>query len=552
MKKIIIGAAVLAVCAGGTAYAYQQLVEENPRNAYFKAEAQQLDVTKRQMEQVLKTDLLYTHMTTGVPFHQKLQVSSKVKVDGMDAETEQQVQPILDLLDKSALRFEQTMDEPNKQYQMKLGWDYNQKELLGVEAYTGPKLTALKVPQLLPTYVTLQNDKAGEFMKKMNPAYTGPDTLNLFDYYKTARGQEGDLKVYAKDYFKLIYENIKDSQVTSQKIEYTNPYGEKQKLKEYTLTLADSDMKAMLELLLTKAENDDKLLDFIVQNASASTRLPAAAANGAPVPLSKEELKKTFTRMKESLDKVDFTGGFEMKVVTDKDGNIVDRKIKTAFAGTEAESKEGAELSYASSQWNVKEAGKGSFQITVKPTGQDNGGKENLLTLTDTYTYDGKKADHELEWKLVSDGEEESAGKAGYHREAVEETAGKLNVKQSVKVEPKQKVKGDQFALNISLNTTKTGAEDGKKTGTDSNVDITMDSKPAAGPAGKVNVKLTIAQEMEQLSKPSWPEFSAANSRELSTMTDEDMMQLQNDIMGGFYRMLFTNEDLMELVAPFM
>ena len=550
MKKIIIGAAVLAVCAGGTAYAYQQLVEENPKNAYFKAEAQQLEVTKRQMDQVLKTDLLYTHMKTGVPFHQKLQVSGKVKADGMDAETEQQVQPILDLLEKSALRFEQTMDEPNKQYQMKLGWDYNKKELLGVEAYTGPKLTALKVPQLLPTYVTLQNDKARQFMKKMNPAYTGPDTLNLFDYYKTARGQEADLKVYAKDYFKLIYENIKNSQVTSQKIEYTNPYGEKQKLKEYTLTLTDSDMKGMLELLLAKAENDDKLLDFIVQNASASTRLPAAAATGAPVPLSKDELKKTFTRLKENLDKVDFTGGFEMKVVTDKDGKIVDRKIKTAFAGTETETKEGAELAYASSQWTAKEAGKGSFQVTVKPTGQDNGGKENLLTLTDTYAYDGKKADHELEWRLVSEGEEEAAGKAGYNRETVEESAGKLNVKQTVKVAPK--LEGDQYAVNISMDTTKTGAEEGKKTGTDSNVDITVDSKPAAGPAGKVNIKLAIAQEMEQLSNPSWPEFTAANSRELSTMTDEDMMQLQNDIMGGFYRMLFTNEDLMELVAPFM
>ncbi len=550
MKKIIIGAAVLAVCAGGTAYAYQQLVEENPKNAYFKAEAQQLEVTKRQMDQVLKTDLLYTHMKTGVPFHQKLQVSGKVKADGMDAETEQQVQPILDLLEKSALRFEQTMDEPNKQYQMKLGWDYNKKELLGVEAYTGPKLTALKVPQLLPTYVTLQNATAGQFMKKNNPAYTGPDTLNLFDYYKTARGQEADLKVYAKDYFKLIYENIKNSQVTSQKIEYTNPYGEKQKLKEYTLTLTDSDMKGMLELLLAKAENDDKLLDFIVQNASASTRLPAAAATGAPVPLSKAELKKTFTRLKENLDKVDFTGGFEMKVVTDKDGKIVDRKIKTAFAGTETETKEGAELAYASSQWTAKEAGKGSFQVTVKPTGQDNGGKENLLTLTDTYAYDGKKADHELEWRLVSEGEEEAAGKAGYNRETVEESAGKLNVKQTVKVAPK--LEGDQYAVNISMDTTKTGAEEGKKTGTDSNVDITVDSKPAAGPAGKVNIKLAIAQEMEQLSNPSWPEFTAANSRELSTMTDEDMMQLQNDIMGGFYRMLFTNEDLMELVAPFM
>lgn len=548
MKKIIIGAAVLAVCAGGTAYAYQQLVEENPKNAYFKAEAQQLEATKRQMSQILKTDLLYTDMKTGVPFHQKLKVSGKVKVDGMDAATQQQMQPVLDLLEKSALRFEQTMDEPNKQYQMKLGWDYNQKELLAVEAYTGPKLTALKVPQLLPSYVTLQNDKVGMLLRNFNPSYTGPDTFNLFDYYKTSGGQEEELKAYAKDYFKLIYENIKDNQVTSKKIEYANPYGETQKLKEYTLTLSDSDMKGMLELLLGKAENDDKLINFIAEQISASTRLPAVTATGASVPLNKEELKKSFTKMKENLDKVDFTGGFEMKVVTDKDGKIVDRKIKTAFASTET--KEGAELAYASSQWTEKEAGKGSFQATVKPNGQDNGGKEDLLTLSDTYTFDGKKADHELEWKLMSEGKEETSGKVGYHRETVEESAGKLNVKQTVKVDPK--LEGDQFALNLSLNTTKTGSENSQKTGTDSDVDITVDSKPAAGPAGKVNVKLAVAQEMEQLTKPSWPEFTAANSRELSTMTEEDMVKLQNDIMGGFYQMLITNQDLMQLLAPFM
>jgi hypothetical protein len=35
-------------------------------------------------------------------------------------------------------------------------------------------------------------------------------------------------------------------------------------------------------------------------------------------------------------------------------------------------------------------------------------------------------------------------------------------------------------------------------------------------------------------------------------MTEEDMTQLQNDIMGGFYKLMFTNEDLLELLAPFM
>jgi hypothetical protein len=551
MKKIIIGAAVLAVCAGGTAYAYQQLVEENPKNAYFKAEAQQMELTKRQMEQALKTDLLYTDVKTdSVPLRQKLQVSGKVKLDGMDAETEQKVEPLLDLLDKSALRFEQTIDEPKKRYQIKLGWDYNRKELLAVEGHISPKFTAIKVPQVMPEYVTLQNDKAGIFMKKLYPAYTGPDTLNLFDYFQTSQAQEADIKAYGKDYFKLIYENIKDSQVTSQKIEYTNPYGEKQKLKEYTLTLADSDIKGMLELLLAKAENDDKLLDFIVQRANPASRLPAVTATGAPVTLNKEELKKSISRLKENLNAVEFTGGFQMKTVTDKNGRIVDRKIETAFAGTGAETKEGAELAYASSQWAAGETVKGNFQISVKPTGESEGSKNGLFTLTDTYTYDSKQTDHELEWRLAAEGEQEKVSKADYHREAAEEAAGKLKIKQTVKIAPQSK--GDQFGINISMDTTKTEAEGGKKTGTDSTVDITLDAKPAAGHGGKLNLKLAIAQEMEQLSDPFWPEFIAANSRELSAMTEEDMMELQNDIMDGFYQMLFTNEDLLELVGPFM
>lgn len=549
MKKIIIGAAVLAVCAGGTAYAYQQLAVENPKNAYFKAEAEQFEATQRQMGQVLKTDLLYTDMKTGSPFHQKLQLSGKVKVDGMDAADQQQLQPVLDLLEKSALRLDQTMDEKNGHYQLKLGWDYNQKELLAVEGYTGPKLTALKVPQLLPSYVTLQNDKAGAFFKKMDPSYAGPETFNFFDYFNSGKGQEEDLKVYVKDYFKLIYENIQDSQVTSQKIDYTNPNGETQKLKEYTLTLSESEIKGMLELLLGKAENDDKLLDFIVKNGNTASRLqlPAAAASGAQLPLNKEELKKSLSEMKTGLAKVEFTGGFEMKVVTDKDGQIVDRKIKTAFAGTET--KEGAELTYASSQWAEKGTGKGSFEATVKPLVKE-GGKQDLLTVTDAYTYDGKTADHALEWKLVSEGKEESGGKAAYHRETAEEAAGKLLVKQTVKVDPK--LEGDQYAFAVSINTTKNDSGDGKKTGTDSAVDITVDSKPASGPAGKVNVSLAISQEMEQISNPVWPEFTSANSRELSSMTEADMAQLQNDLMGGFYQLLFSNEDLLGLLAPFM
>ncbi len=550
MKKILIGTAVLAVCAGGTAYAYQQLVEENPKNAYFKAEAKQMELTKQQMSQVLKTDLLYTDVKTDAPLRQKLKVSGKVKLDGMDAEAEEKAGPLLDLLDKSALRFEQTIDKPKKRYKINLGWDYKQKELLAVEGHISPKFTAIKVPQVMPEFVTLQNDRAGVFMKKLYPGYTGPDTLNLFDYFETPQAQETDMKAYVKDYFKLIYENIKDSQVTSQKIEYTNPYGEKQKLKEYTLTLADSDIKGMLELLLAKAENDDKLLDFIVKSANPTSRLPAVTATGAPVTLSKEELKKSISTLKESMKTVEFTGGFQMKTVTDKNGRIVDRKIETAFAGTGAETKEGAELAYASSQWAAGETVKGSFQISVKPNGQSEGSKNGLFTMTDTYTYDSKQTDHQLEWGLAAEGEPEKVFKADYHREAAEEAAGKLRIKQTVKIAPQSK--DDQFGINISMDTTKTEAEDGKKTGTDSTVDIALDAKPAAGHGGKLNLKLAITQEMEQLSDPFWPEFIAANSRELSAMTEEDMMELQNDIMEGFYEMLFTNEDLLELVGPFM
>lgn len=551
MKEILIGTAVLAVCAGGTAYAYQQLVEENPKNAYFKAEAKQMELTKQQMSQVLKTDLFYTDgKTDDVPLRQKLKVSGKVKLDGMDAEAEQKVGPLLDLLEKSALRFEQTIDEPKKRYKINLGWDYKQKELLAIEGHISPKFTAIKVPQVMPEFVTLQNDKAGVFMKKLYPAYAGPDTLNLFDYFKTSQAQETDMKAYVKDYFKLIYENIKDSQVTSQKIDYTNPYGEKQKLKEYTLTLADSDIKGMLDLLLAKAENDDKLLDFIVQSANPTSRLQAVTAIEAPVTLSKEELKKSISELKESLKAVEFTGGFQMKTVTDKNGRIVDRKINTAFAGTGAETKEGAELAYASSQWAAEETVKGSFQISVKPNGQSEGSKNGLFTMTDTYTYDSKQTDHQLEWRLAAEGEQEKVTQADYHREAAEQAAGKLKIKQTVKIAPQSK--DDQFGVNLSMDTTKTEAEDGKKTGTDSTVDITLNAKPAAGHAGKLNLKLAITQEMEQLSDPFWPEFISANSRELSAMTEEDMIELQNDIMDGFYEMLFTNEDLLELAAPFM
>ncbi len=551
MKKILIGTAVLAVCAGGTAYAYQQLVEENPKNAYFKAESKQMELTKQQMSQILKTDLLYTDVKTdGVPLRQKLKVSGKVKLDGMDAEAEQKVEPLLDLLEKSALRFEQTIDEPKKRYKINLGWDYKQKEMLAIEGHVSPKFTAIKVPQVMPEFVTLQNDKAGVFMKKLYPAYTGPDTLNLFDYFQTSQAQETDMKAYVKDYFKLIYENIKDSQVTSQKIEYTNPYGEKQKLKEYTLTLADSDIKGMLELLLAKAENDDKLLDFIVQSANPTSRLQAVTAIEAPVTLSKEELKKSISTLKESMKAVEFTGGFQMKTVTDKNGRIVDRKIETAFAGTGAETKEGAELAYASSQWAAEESVKGSFQISVKPNGPSEGSKNGLFTMTDTYTYDSKQTDHQLEWRLAAEGEQEKVTQADYHREAAEESAGKLKIIQTVKIAPQSK--DDQFGVNISLDTTKTEAEDGKKTGTDSKVDITLNAKPAAGHGGKLNLKLAVTQEMEQLSDPFWPEFISANSRELSAMTEEDMIELQNDIMDGFYEMLFTNEDLLELAAPFM
>ncbi|EJL47501.1 hypothetical protein BAG01nite_35690 [Brevibacillus agri] len=533
LKKplLIAGAAAVVILGGlGTAYAKFDLFK-SAKTIYLQSEAESMLKFSSDMSKAYGEYEDYMKPYLEKPVHSTTELSD-ITVDA--ALPDPQAQKVLELLKSAKIVMQSNIDEQKNQQQGNFEVHLKDKKLATIEYFLNDTQFGFRLPEFYSKYGYMDlkdrdalNQKFGQELPKRFLTYR--------DLMEAVRISQDEVKSTLTPYAMLYAESIKDSQVTINKDASFTEEGFKESAREITVTFTEEEAKALATKLAEKAKADQKLFDLIYTRYHNVSTLMADSGY-AVEEISKEEFKKNYDQGFDDLLKdindstTESKEQLKMVVLVDGDHQILSRKLM--FTGKDNKEEQlffsgiayqkGADRFYRYALHNPEDPKNGELSYTYKATEQN--GKTN-----------GKLS------VMVKDNEQPALDLATTFE----------SVKEGQKVTGKYDfalVVADEYSEPVALNGNITVSETTTDNGRDSDgsVKINFDNPTPDMPKGfslKVKSKQEFGKALEI------PAMTADNAINLANLTDEQMMEIQQE--AGTAAQKFMQENA-ELVQQFM
>ncbi|MDR9506146.1 hypothetical protein RI662_17895 [Brevibacillus agri] len=533
LKKplLIAGAAAVVILGGlGTAYAKFDLFK-SAKTIYLQSEAESMLKFSSDMSKAYGEYEDYMKPYLEKPVHSTTELSD-ITVDA--ALPDPQAQKVLELLKSAKIVIQSNIDEQKNQQQGNFEVHLKDKKLATIEYFLNDTQFGFRLPEFYSKYGYMDlkdrdalNQKFGQELPKRFLTYR--------DLMEAVRISQDEVKSTLTPYAMLYAESIKDSQVTINKDASFTEEGFKESAREITVTFTEEEAKALATKLAEKAKADQKLFDLIYTRYHNVSTLMADSGY-AVEEISKEEFKKNYDQGFDDLLKdindstTESKEQLKMVVLVDGDHQILSRKLM--FTGKDNKEEQlffsgiayqkGADRFYRYALHNPEDPKNGELSYTYKATEQN--GKTN-----------GKLS------VMVKDNEQPALDLATTFE----------SVKEGQKVTGKYDfalVVADEYSEPVALNGNITVSETTTDNGRDSDgsVKINFDNPTPDMPKGfslKVKSKQEFGKALEI------PAMTADNAINLANLTDEQMMEIQQE--AGTAAQKFMQENA-ELVQQFM
>ncbi|MBY0054170.1 hypothetical protein H7K32_21395 [Brevibacillus agri] len=533
LKKplLIAGAAAVVILGGlGTAYAKFDLFK-SAKTIYLQSEAESMLKFSSDMSKAYGEYEDYMKPYLDKPVHSTTELSD-ITVDA--ALPDPQAQKVLELLKSAKIVMQSNIDEQKNQQQGNFEVHLKDKKLATIEYFLNDTQFGFRLPEFYSKYGYMDlkdrdalNQKFGQELPKRFLTYR--------DLMEAVRISQDEVKSTLTPYAMLYAESIKDSQVTINKDASFTEEGFKESAREITVTFTEEEAKALATKLAEKAKADQKLFDLIYTRYHNVSTLMADSGY-AVEEISKEEFKKNYDQGFDDLLKdindstTESKEQLKMVVLVDGDHQILSRKLM--FTGKDNKEEQlffsgiayqkGADSFYRYALHNPEDPKNGELSYTYKATEQN--GKTN-----------GKLS------VMVKDNEQPALDLATTFE----------SVKEGQKVTGKYDfalVVADEYSEPVALNGNITVSETTTDNGRDSDgsVKINFDNPTPDMPKGfslKVKSKQEFGKALEI------PAMTADNAINLANLTDEQMMEIQQE--AGTAAQKFMQENA-ELVQQFM
>ena len=529
MKKtlLIAGAAVVVVLGGlGTAYAKFDLFKSS-KSIYLQAEAESMMKFSADVSKAYGEYEAYMKPYLEKPVHSTTELS-EITVDATIPDP--QAQKILDMLKSAKLVMQSNIDEQKNQQTGNFEVHLKDKKLATIEYFLNDTLMGFRLPEFYSKYgyVDLKDrdaikEKLGEELPKRFLTYR--------DLYNAVSIKEDEVKSVMTPYALLYADQVKDSQVTLKKDVSFSEEGLQAAAREITVTFNQEEASALVKQLAEKAKADEKLFDLIYTRYNKVSTL--MKDSGYPVEeISKEEFKKNYDQGFDDLiadiNETDKNSKDEIKMVVlvDGDHQILSRKLL------------------------VKEDNK---EELVLSTASYNKGADTYYRYTLNAPEEGKEGEVSFTYKAT----EQNGKKAGKFGVLVKETADPVfdfNTTFEVTKQDKKEtgvydfklVAADEYSAQpVKLSGNVTLSETASDNGRDSegSIKLNFDNPTPDMPKGvsmKVKSKQEFGKELEI------PAMSDANAINLATITDAQMMEIQQEAGMALEKFMAENEALVQ------
>lgn len=525
-------AGVLVLAGLGTGYAKFDLFK-SPKAIYLEAEATNIQELSANISKGEDWFAKEVKPYVEQPVHSTMEISN-ITVNGEIPDP--QAKQVLDLLKEVTFLVDSSVDQQKQQQYSKINLHVKGQNLIGLEVFLDKSKMGLGVPDLYKKYGYMDLQDRDILKEKYQMEKLPKRLVTSKDIINAIKPNKDEFSAIVNDYGKLYIESISDSQVTLNKNSTFEQDGYKVSTRELTITFTKDDVKVLATKLADKAIKDEKLFDLFYTRYKNLVTVLKDSGYPDIEEKSRDELKSEFTKgledFKKNVDTYDSKDGIVMVLQIDGNDSVISRKFRPLVPKP---GQENAEL--ASSTWK-------------------NNGESNYLFTMNSGSIDGKKDEIKISYKAKEQGNE-SKGTVGYFFKTSADNKVKslfdFSTQFTVNKDGNTEKGNYDFKVNtenetegkvaFSGNVASTMQKDGKKRNQDTTFKLAFDQKTAGMPEGfSVHVKSSD----ELVSEIKLPQLTDENSFNIAKLTDEQMMQLQQEIGVAAQQFMMKNMSLFQ------
>ena len=359
---ILVASLVFVFVLGGIGMAFFGSSVSGVKMDYLKAESNTMKQAYKEWSDVYGDAFALADKMSKESYEQTLDLSASVS--GADIPNITLIQAILESM---KLQMNTKQDVKNEQYEVSLNFMMNNDSLAELSMYQSNDKTAVKLPLLNePMYYFIENEKFGEFAKKMDPSYEGPDNIKeLFNFKDQLNtGLEAEYKEWIKGYGTFLFAELDEENFSKEK----NVQYQGKNVDKITLTLTDEEIKSLLTNLLDKIQDDKQLIDLLVKQGQVALLEQTEEEYRQEL---KDGLKEGIAEIKSELKDASFGNGLVSIIYVNSNNLIIARDFSMEVA--EQSGDEAVKISYVVDS-NEADGLQIERKLTIKaPEGSDEG-----------------------------------------------------------------------------------------------------------------------------------------------------------------------------------
>jgi len=389
-KWFVLIPALLVALIGGY-FVYGMIMQNDPKALFFMAESKTYQNAKKEWEETNGDLWTIYEMMLEEPHENKMSI--KANVDDNSFLVGSDFLLIQQMLDQLSLVIEsQSIPKENAAaYNMSL--NVANTPIADMEMIATKDNVGFKIPLIYDQYLYFNWDDYGTLMRKVDPFYMGPESLEMptinWSDFKLSDKEKEELN---KNFKKFLEDTLKEESFTLEKgVKYENGSS----VRKVTLKLTPEEAQEFLV----------EFIDFLIEEKSWQNILKARIdlldgfstyeGMGFDGSMMVELLKDALEEIKDYLDMVSFPNGFTYTIFVDNNEIILERNINFTIA----DSIDDIGIDIALTTKNVPDGKDNKFKEFALEFAESGGGPGKLeirYTNDITFEKDGRNEDMEV------------------------------------------------------------------------------------------------------------------------------------------------------------
>jgi hypothetical protein len=548
-KKVVFLILLAVSLFGSVALGYEMIVKNNPKNLFLLAEYKTYQQTVKGLEKMYGEEWELQKKLLEKPSSSTSEVKMDLNLEnGMPGVDPLQQAIITSILDSSKIVMNVDQDPVNNISFSTFALDLSGNNLFSAELYQSPEETGVQVPVLYDKFLFIQNNQFGEVMRKFDPTYLGPESLdqlmpNYNEMYKLPQELQEHIRA---NYTQFFMDRLKEEYITLKKdVPYQSPEGSVN-LRQIDIVLTEDEVKEFLIALIDKLSHDEELLDLVAENMVEWLKLEEyyAEEDMTNPEYIKGKMAEGFSEMKSSLEKTRFPEGLSMTLLINKQELIVDRTFQFAIAD---ENDEGAKINFTWNKWIEKNSKRtSSWVFQVQPIDDTDVAVLLEAQTTSSKENDGVKEDLLGSMVVVEDGKTSVDVSLDLSTFRTTEDG-----KKKMDYDFELGFNGTEFEGEqpiIKGNVTRIVDQDLKKNYSNQQMDFNLTIGMDSSFEGKqtINLIFNTTTDVQLKDEIDFPVLSEENGVNIARLSEEEMYMLGAEIQSSLQQFILGNSNLLD------